>query len=184
MGREHGAAHADDTGLVDDVRQILRREAVDGVPGPDGGVLGVLEVVADDDGGDHGAADVGPRLNGGHGAGDGGVDRAAKARVVADLLAKQNVVALFHQGLTWRADVLGQGNHNLFRRREGLRCDLAGQGFHIVGVDAPEKRKGHLQITSHIEFQKQRGDAGQAGRRDRSGREHPPFQPCLSYIKF
>ena len=145
MGGEHGAAHADDAGLVDDVDDVLGGQVVGGFPRRDIRAQGFQIIVADDDGRHHRTAHMGPRLNGDDLAGDGGMNGTTESGVVADLLTDGDLVPLFDQGLTGRTDVLGHGDHDRFRRGEGLGCSFTGKGFHIIGVDTAEERKRHLK---------------------------------------
>ena len=71
------------------------------------------------------------------------MDRRAKTGVITDLLAKGYLVTLFDQRFTGCTNMLRHGDYNHFRCGEGMVSHLAGEGFHIVGVDTTKEGKGH-----------------------------------------
>ena len=141
---EGSAAHAHDTGLPDGVEDLI-------VGGGDYRGDGLVpEIVVDDDGVRHPAIGVRPGLDGGDGAGDGGVDGDAQTLAVADLLAPQDPVADAYQGFAGRADVLDQRDHHPLRG-DGVKGRHRGGHFFIVfGVDSAKKQVFHLVF--HLMF--------------------------------
>ena len=140
-GGEHGAAHADHTGLTDALQnglrvlQLLLRE---------GGhqFRGILEVILNDHRHDHIPQGVRSGLNGNDLAGDGGMDRGRdRNRVFTDLLIHLHIVAYLNQGLAGRAYVLYHGDHYLRRRCDDGHGDF--RGLHVIGVHAAFKSMGH-----------------------------------------
>ena len=143
-GRERRAAHADDAGLADDARDQLGIGQRLLGRGGDGIRRGVLEVVFDDDGRDHIAEVVEPRLDRGDAAGHGRVHgRGDGGLCLADFLSEPHLVADGDERRTGRADVLGHGNDHLRRLRNGGDPSFVGGGLLIVRMHAAMGLKKH-----------------------------------------
>ena len=154
MGGEGGAAHAHDTGLPDDIHQFLGFQSVYLLLGSGLDLLGqnILMVVLDHYAHDGGAVGMGLHIHGLYLAGDGSMDRYAKALIVANLLAHLHIVPLLHQRLAGRADVLCHRHHQKIRLREIQHRQIACVYLVFLGMHPSEKRKHHYL---HL-FQKSR----------------------------
>ena len=150
VGGEARAAHTGDTGLLDDVDDLLGSEGIHIVTVLDGLTGGVLEIVLDDHGHHLAAAGMGPGLHGHDLAGDAGVNGSAETGDLADLLAHLHLVPHSHDGLAGSAHVHGHGDHHLSRsflqRDDGLALRRL---LVLGGVDAAIKLMTH-SITSVI----------------------------------
>ncbi len=145
--REHRPAHADHTGLADALEDRVGIAALLGREGRQEVRL-ILVVVLNHDGQDHIAQRVRSRLHRHDGAGHARVDRRGDGRgIIGDLLTHLDIVALFHQRLAGRADMLRHWNDHLSRRRDLRDRDLG--CFPIVGMYAAYKCLGH-KASPHI----------------------------------
>ena len=143
---EGRAAHTHDTGLMDHFHQFLRGQGIhlSLCPGLDVLAQGAQMVIFNDHAHHGSTAGVGLHFNRLDLAGDRGVNRHTQTRVVTDLLAYRHRIALFHQGLAGRADVLRHGYHQNIRLREFLNGLVAGEFLVFIGVDTAEERKRHI----------------------------------------
>ena len=146
MGGEGRAAHTHNTGLTDDIDQLLGGQGIHFFTGSglDGLVQGVQVVIFNDNTHHGGAAGMGLGLHGLDLAGDGCMNRHAKALVVTDLLALFDQIVLLHQGLTGGADMLGHGNNQDIGGREFLDSHVTCVMLIISGMHTAEKRKRHI----------------------------------------
>ena len=150
VGGEAGAAHTGDTGLLDDLHDLVGRQL--GVVGMGGELRapGVLEIVLDDHGHALAAAHVGTGLHRLDRAGHRRVDGGAQAGDLADLLAHLHLVAHRDDGLAGRADVHRHGDDDLFgSRAERHNLLVACQLLPVMGMHAAVKALLH-RSTSQI----------------------------------
>ena len=146
MGGEGRAAHTHDAGLPDDADQLFRSQGIHLLLSAGLNILveGTLVIIFDDH--THHSDTAGVRLClhrldlTGHGC----VNRHAQARIVANFLTFFHQVALFHQGLTRRADVLGHRDHQNIRLRVFLQGTVAGVPLVFLGMDTTKERKRHV----------------------------------------
>ena len=144
VGGERCAALTHDTGVLDDLHQLLGSQAVGILYGLD--FLGdlILEVVFNDHG-HHLAAHIeGAGLHGFHRAGDAGVDGGGNESAgFADPLSNFNLVAHRNDRLTRRTDVHRHGNDHLSRRSQLFDGLFIGRGLHVVGMNAAKESLCH-----------------------------------------
>ena len=146
MGGEGGAAHTHNTGLVNNIHQLLRGQSIHFLLGA--GLYRLaqgIQMVIFDNHAEHGAA-VGVRTNL-HRldlAGNGSVNRDAQALIITDLLTLGHQITLGNQGLTGRADMLRHGNDYDIRFGKYLGFLVARVPFVFFGVHPAEKRKRHV----------------------------------------
>ena len=137
---ERRAALADDAGVLDDLHQLLGRQAVGIRHGLD--FLGdlILEIVFNDHGHHLAAHREGTGLHGLDRAGDAGVDGGGnKSAGFADPLSNFNLVAYRYNRLARRTDVHRHGNDHLSRRRQLFDGLFIGCGLHVVGMNAAKE---------------------------------------------
>ena len=148
VGGECGAAHADNTGITDNLENGVGLQILVVHVPHHGFVVGVEIVVLDDDGEDVAAGGMGPGFHGQDAAGNGSMDGGADTGAVTDFLAAFDHVAHLNQRGTGRANVLNHGQYNLLGLQ--LRQIAApGQGLVAFGVDAtPEGFFHHVEFTS------------------------------------
>ena len=145
-GREHGAAHADNTGFADALKDRLGIVHLLLGQGGQIGAGGVLVVVLDHDGHHHVAQGVRPRFNGHNRTGNRGMDRGRhRGRVFADLLPHGNIVALLYQRFIGGAYVLNHRDHDLWGRGDHSHRDF--RCLHVIGMHAALECMGH---TLHL----------------------------------
>ena len=150
MGGEGCAALAHDTGVLDDLHQLLGSQAVRVVHGMNVRTHGVLEVVLDDHG-HHLAAHVeGAGLHGFHRAGDAGVDGCGnKSAGFADPLSNFYLVAHRNDRLARRTDVHRHGNDHLSRGFQLFDGLFIGCGLHVIGMNAAKESLCHC-LSPHL----------------------------------
>ena len=145
MGGEGGPAHAHDAGGLDDVADLLRREALRVLGGVEVGTGGVVEVVFNDHAHHRHAGEVEPGLHRRHRAGHAGVDRRGdEGRGLPHHLPHGHAVPHRHAGLAGGPDVQGHGDHHPGGRRKQFDRLLIGSGLLVVGMDAAKKRLCHI----------------------------------------
>ena len=143
MGGEGGAAMAHNARLPDRLGNLFRRHAI-GVQGLEGRVRLVLVVIFNNDGQNLSPVGMGMGRHVGHDAGNRGVDIGADvAGGLGNQLTHVNMVALFDNRLGRGADVHGNRQINLFRRRHRLNRLFVGRSLLVVGVNSPVERIGH-----------------------------------------
>jgi hypothetical protein len=148
VGGESRAAHAGNTGGLDDLYQLFGCKSFDVAAGFTIGTKGILVIVLDHDGHDLISGGGRPGLHGDNFAGNARVDRRTKTGDLADLLAYSDLVSHVHNRLAGRAQVHIHRNDDLSGSlgerddRFPLRCL-----FMLGGVDAAIKFMVH-SITS------------------------------------
>ena len=100
-------------------------------------------VILDDHAEDCHAACIGPHLHSLHRTGNAGVDRNAQSFSLANFLAHGHRVALGHQRLAGRTNVLLHGDYENIRFREVLYLFALCVPLVFFGVDPSEKGKRH-----------------------------------------
>ena len=103
------------------------------------------KIVLDDHRGYHGAAHMGPGLDGLHRAGHGGVDRCTQPRGDADYIAEGHAVPHRHDAAAGRTDMLHQRNGHPAGR---YRADVGGKGQFLASgrMDAAEEGVLHVSL--------------------------------------
>ena len=152
MGGERCAALADDAGVLDDLHQLLRRQAVGVRHGLDFLRHFVLEVVFDDHG-HHLAAHVeGAGLHSLDRTGYGGVDGCGnKSAGFADPLSNFYLVAHRNDRLARCTDVHRHGNDHLSRRCQLFDGLFIGRGLHVIGMNAAKESLCHC-LSPHLNY--------------------------------
>ena len=144
MGGEGRAALAHDTGVFDDLHQLLGGQAVGVVHGMNVRTHGVLEVVLDDHGHHGPAHGEGTGLHCLHRAGHAGMDGSGHETAgFTDLLTDGHLVAHRNDGLAGCTDVHRHGNDHLSRGCQLLDGLFIGRGLHIIGMNAAKESLCH-----------------------------------------
>ena len=144
VGGEGCAALAHDTGVLDDLHQLLGSQAVRVVHGMNVRTHGVLEVVLDDHGHHGPAHGEGTGLHCLHRAGHAGMDGSGHETAgFTDLLTDGHLVAHRNDGLAGCTDVHRHGNDHLSRGCQLFDGLFIGCGLHIVGMNAAKESLCH-----------------------------------------
>ena len=137
MGGEASAAHTHDTGVLDDLHDLLGLQLLQELVGLDGLVNLALAVGLDDHAQALAAAGVGTLLDGDNGTADAGMDGSGdEACGLTDHLADLDSIANSHNGVSGCAQVHGQGDHHGLGLGEADQSDVLGGLLAFDGVDA------------------------------------------------
>ncbi len=111
VGGEAGAAHADDTGVLDGLDDVIGGQLGQRLVGMDALIQGIEMVVFDDHGQAGASGGMRTILHGDDGAADGGVNRRGdKSGGLADDLTQLDLVTDLHNGVGRSAQVHGHGD--------------------------------------------------------------------------